>query len=634
MKTHRLLRPLPAFQPLRNLWLVRASIVAGFLLPAIHSFDARATDAVIKSPDGNIAVTVTDEGGLGYSVRMDGREVVARSRFGIVVDGVDLGAEARLSRPSMRKVHESYALSGAHAQATNNCRDAALSVRSAGEAYELEVRAYDDGVALRARLVGKPGRKITGETTEWKLAGNPMAWFQPDFGYEGIFQNSRLEDLPVDKSVPLPITFGLSGGGYALVTEANLLNYSDLGVQVTTNHALRAFFHASPRGWTTDTAVVQPWRVILLARDLNALVNSDLIRNLCPAPAPRLAGAGWIQPGRATWQWWSSGDPVFSDQHQWVDWTRQLGFEYYLVDDGWKRWKDAGRDAWACLLDVCNYASTNDVKIWAWVDSKDIPTATKRTNYMDRLVAAGVSGIKIDFIPKANPQWVGWYEETMRDAAARKLLVDFHGANKPVGRDRTWPNELTRESVRGHEYHILRYRRTLPPQHDCILPFTRLVIGPADYTPTVFNPKELRGYTWAHELAQAVVFTSPFLCYADRPENYLKNPAVDVLKAIPSTWDETVVLPGSEIGACAAFARRKGADWFIGVMNGSAPTTLDLPLEFLGRGRYRMIRLGDADDRDDAWQREEKTVKRDEKLHLVLRPGGGCVVELKPEAVP
>ena len=155
-------------------------------------------------------------------------------------------------------------------------------------------------------------------------------------------------------------------------------------------------------------------------------------------------------------------------------------------------------------------------------------------------------------------RWVNWYDETLRDAAARKLMIDFHGANKPIGRERTWPNEITRESIRGHEYHILRYRRTLPPQHDCILPFTRFVIGPGDYTPTVFNPKELRGYTWARELAQAIVFTSPFLCYADHPQNYLNNPAVDVMKAIPSTWDETMVLPGSEIGKCAAFARRKG----------------------------------------------------------------------------
>jgi alpha-glucosidase len=209
--------------------------------------------------------------------------------------------------------------------------------------------------------------------------------------------------------------------------------------------------------------------------------------------------------------------------------------------------------------------------------------------------------------------------------------VDFHGANKPIGRERTWPNEMTRESIRGHEYHILRYRRTLPPAHDTILPFTRYIIGPGDYTPTVFNPRELRGYTWSRELAQAIVFTSPFLCYADHPTNYLNNPAVDVLKAIPSVWDETIVLPGSDIGKCVAFARRNGKSWFIGVMNGSDATTLDLPLKFLGRGKFHLTRLGDAPDRDDAWQRDEKTATRSDSVHLELRKGGGCVIELTLE---
>jgi alpha-glucosidase len=190
---------------------------------------------------------------------------------------------------------------------------------------------------------------------------------------------------------------------------------------------------------------------------------------------------------------------------------------------------------------------------------------------------------------------------------------------------------MTRESIRGHEYHILRYHRTLPPQHDTILPFTRFVIGPGDYTPTVFNPKELRGYTWAHELSQAIVFTSPYLCYADHPTNYLNNPAVDVLKAIPPAWDETVVLPGSEIGKCAAFARRSGKRWFVGVMNGGEATTLDFPLDFLGRGKYQMIQLGDAPDRGDGWQREEKVVTLKDPLNLSLRAGGGCVIELNPQ---
>jgi alpha-glucosidase len=594
---------------------------------------APAAQIKVSSPDGKAVITVTDAGGLSYTVTFDGREVVAKSRFGIVADDVDLGADVKLGKTSSRKIREAYSMFGGHSEALNNCLETTVAVRSAaGGNYELDVRAYNDGVALRSRLTAKPGRKINGESTEWKMSGNPLAWFQPDpVNYEGIFQSSPLNDLSDGKKIPLPITFTLPGGSYALVTEANLLNYSDLGVQATADHSLHGFLHANQTGWTTDAAVVQPWRVTLLARDLNALVNSDIIRNLCPAAPPELAKATWIQPGRSSWQWWSSGGPIYADQHQWVDWTKDLGFEYYLVDEGWRSWKADGKDNWECLREVCDYAKTRGVKIWIWLNSNEVPNAARRTNILDRAAALGVVGVKIDFQPEASVRWVNWYDETLRDAATRKLMVDFHGANKPIGRERTWPNEMTRESIRGHEYHILRYRRTLPPPHDTILPFTRFVIGPGDYTPTVFNTKELRGFTSARELAQAIVFTSPYLCYADHPTNYLNNPAVDVMKAIPSVWDETIVLPGSDIGKCAAFARRSGKRWFIGVINGGGATMLDLPLNFLGRSQYQMTQLGDAPDRDDAWQREEKAVTRKDHLKISLRPSGGCVIELSPQ---
>jgi alpha-glucosidase len=610
-------------------------IISPFAALAFLVATVQSAEVAVKSPDGTAVITVTDDGGLSYSVFLDGRAVVNKSRFGIISDGIDLGAGARLGKTSSRKIREAYSMFGGHSEALNNCRETTIAIRSAdGEVYDLDVRAYNDGVALRARLVAKPGRKINGESTEWKLSGNPLAWYQTDFGsYEGIFQSSPLNDLSDGKKLPLPITFTLPGGGYALVTEANLLNYSDLGVQAAADHSLRAYFHAPSdrNGWTTDDAVVQPWRVTLLARDLNALVNSDLVRNLCPAASPELAKAKWIQPGRSSWQWWSSGDPRFEDQHQWVDWTKDLGFEYYLVDEGWRNWKADDKDNWACLREVCDYAKSRGVKIWIWVHSNEVPNAARRTNLLDHAVALGVVGVKIDFEPEANVRWVNWYDETLRDAAARKLMIDFHGANKPIGRERTWPNEMTRESIRGHEYHILRYRRTLPPSHDAILPFTRYVIGPGDYTPTVFNPKELRGYTWSRELAQAIVFTSPFLCYADHPTNYLNNAAMDVMRAIPSIWDETIVLPGSDIGKCAAFARRSGKQWFVGILNGAEATTLDFPLDFLARGKYQMIQLGDAPERDDDWRREEKVVARKDRVKLSLRPGGGCVIELKPQ---
>jgi alpha-glucosidase len=259
------------------------------------------------------------------------------------------------------------------------------------------------------------------------------------------------------------------------------------------------------------------------------------------------------------------------------------------------------------------------------VHSNQVKTPEARRAYFQKAVEAGVVGVKIDFPKAADRWWTTWYHDTARDAAAVKLLVDFHGANKPTGMDRTWPNVLTREGVRGHEWHMTRYNRTLEPAHDTILPFTRYVAGPGDYTPTVFDPVELRGISWAHEVAQAITFTSPFLCFGGHPKDFVANPARDVLMALPATWDETRVLKGSEPGVVIAEARRKGDQWFIAVMNGGSAASLDLPLDFLGTGAWRSSQLFDAKGNPYAWDRRERAVTRADHIRLDLAPRGGFV---------
>jgi alpha-glucosidase len=347
-----------------------------------------------------------------------------------------------------------------------------------------------------------------------------------------------------------------------------------------------------------------------------------------------LSGASWIKPGRSVWQWWSSGGPKFSEQSQWLDWTRRTGFEYYLVDEGWKNWRHGDDDAWTCLSKVCAEAKEKGVGIWIWMHSRDVPDRASLAAFCQKAAKLGVVGVKIDFIPGAGRDWSNWYVQALREAAASHLMVDFHGATKPSGLERTWPNEMSRESVRGHEYHISRYHRVLPPEHDTILPFTRFVIGHGDYTPTVFEPKELKGHTWARELAQAIVFTSPFLCYADHPKNYLQNPAFDVMKAIPPVWDETVVLPGSEIGKCAALARRSDDRWFVGVINGAEATDVDIPLSFLGKGDYHAMVLTDDESRADGWTRRDQTFAASDHLKLNVQSSGGACAFFEPVGTP
>ncbi len=563
-------------------------------------------------------------GGLTYSVSVKGQSVILPSPLGISVDAQNLGQNAVVGQASTRSFWESYRVIGVHSMALNSYREAIFSVQSgpAKTPWQLEVRVFDDGVAMRYRVpgmgTGTGTRRVNGETTGWKLPPGSVTWAQSDTtNYERPFVEQTVDFLAANAIIAAPLVAKLPGGaGYAFLSEANLVNYSDMALRVGQGGSLSAVFDHDAQGWTTNGEILTPWRVTLLAPDLSALVNSDILRNLCPPPAPELANASWIKPGRSSWHWMVTGRPVLADQRRWVDWTKQLGFEYYLIDDGWRDWREGEGDAWASMKGVVDYARTQNVAIWAWVHSREVFTPQDRVAYFQSAKAAGLVGLKIDFPERPNAQWVNWYDDVLRDAAKFQLMINFHGAVKPSGRDRTYPHELTREAILGRE------SGKLPALHDTALPFSRFVQGNADYTPTELRTSRLGTSSWARELAQAVVYTSPFLCYSGSPESYLQNPALDILKSIPPMWDETRVLQGSEIGRTAAFARRKGDTWFVGVVNGDEARPFRVALGFLGKGRFRADFVADGSG-NNALNRTSRRVSSRDKLDLDLRRDGG-----------
>jgi alpha-glucosidase len=422
------------------------------------------------------------------------------------------------------------------------------------------------------------------------------------------------------------VTFKTPAGLYIAVTEADNHDFPDMGVQ-REGQGLRAVFPASMKGWKQEETIVTPWRVAIVAPDLNGLVNSDLVTNLCPPAPPELAGADWIKPGRVMWQWWAIGAPKLDDQKAWVDATKKMGWEYYLVDEGWRGWKAPGKGQWECLKDVIDYATSQGVKTLVWVNSKEMRTAEDRRAYLEKVSALGAAGIKIDFIPPCTSEITRWYEGALRDTAELHLLCDFHGSVKPTGQRRTWPQELTREAVRGLEYQMTRYKRVQAPEHDEIVPFTRLLAGPADYTPTTLNPKELGNYSKAHMLAQSVVMTSPQLCFGGGYTEFVGSEAEDFLRHVPSVWDETIVLEGSEIGKVAGFARRRGDEWCIGVLNGKEAATLPVDLKFLGKGQWDADVYGDETGK--GFLRDKRQVTANDRMEIPMREQGGLVVSLR-----
>jgi alpha-glucosidase len=602
-------------------------LITACLLSIVASIPVWASEHPAKkaigvvSPDGRVRAELgAIDGALSYRITVDGKQVLAPSKLGIETDDAELGQGVTLGTPSVRKVNEQYRFSGGHAMASNRANEAVIPAQSHGESYFVDVHVANDGVGVRLRLPAKVGRKVQADRSTWTLEGDPTLWAAKlDFAYESPYHTTTLKELGTGM-FGFPLTAHV-GDLYVTLTEAMVKDYGDLAVKLDAEGTLEGQLYADPKGWATDNAVTQPWRVTIIARNLTDLVNTTLVENLNPPPDAQLAHADWVKPGRSSWQWLATGDPREEEQPQWVDWTSQLGFEYYLIDDGWSKWKDS----WAAITSTSAYAKTKNVKIWIWVHSREVRDPQARKEFFRKTVEAGVVGVKIDFPPACNRDVSNWYYDVAKDAADAHLLVDFHGANKPTGMERTWPNVLSREGVRGHEYQITRYRRLLQPDHDVILPFTRYVAGPGDYTPTVFTPKELQGNTWGHELAQAVIFTSPFLCFGGHPQEYLANPARDVLTAIRPVWDETRVLNGSEPGKVVAEARRSGNEWFVAVMNGADATSIDISLSFLGSGTWKSSQLRDTKDKADAWDRKDGSVTRADHMTVDLPPRGGFV---------
>src|SRR5262249_29625304 len=259
-----------------------------------------------------------------------------------------------------------------------------------------------------------------------------------------------------------------------------------------------------------------------------------------------------------------------------------------------------------------------DVRKWFWKHSKDLRTPDAREKFFKLCGDLGVAGAKIDFFDHEAKEIVDLYQALLEEAARHRIMLDFHGANKPTGEARTWPNELTREGIRGLEYRNMQTRAT----HNTTLPFTRMLAGPADYTPMIFGERR-RETSWAHQIASAVILTSPLLVYGAHPKSILENPAADVIKSIPSVWDETIALPMSEIGELAVFARRHGNNWFLAIMNGATARVVRVGMSFLGNTRYQAALVRDRQDDAAALVIEHVPVDKSDVLTIELRAGAG-----------
>jgi alpha-glucosidase len=602
----------------------------------------------VASPDGRIAfeLDVRSRGRLAYRITLKGRPAVERSRLGIIVDGVHLGEGAAVVSVERSRYDERYRTRGVHAMAVNRSNGATIAIahQPSGTLYTIDVRVFNDGVAFRYVVPGAPGvQRRPDEATAFNFPAGSTVWYHDlDGHYEGVHEKKDVEDVGEDDWAAPPLTARLPDRlGYVSVTEAALADYAGMALQADRRGGFAARLgHAVPASYpyrlrypaldvmrleqpaVITGTITTPWRVALIGADLNTLVNSDVITSLAPPPDPVLfpqgLDAAWLKPGRAVWRYLDGGDNTFDGIKQFSDLAGKLGFEYQVVEGLWRRWTDDQ------LRELVSFSNARHVGILLWVHSRDLRDPAARRALFEKLRSLGVAGVKVDFFDHEAKEVIDLYHAILRETAENHLVCDFHGANKPAGESRTWPNELTREGVYGFEHRAQAWAA-----HNTTLPFTRYLAGPGDYTPTVFGDRR-KETSWAHQIATAATFTSPLLVYGGHPQSLLDNPAADVIKAIPSTWDETIVLPDSEIGELAAFARRKGPDWFIAVLNGPSARTLKLDLKFLGVATYRATLVRDDPDNAAAERIERTTLSRQGSLTIDLRPGGGFVARFAP----
>lgn len=609
------------------------SLFLAFLI--FTGLKAQMTQTSITSPDGYIQFQLTLKGDqLKYNINKNGRPVIESSLIGLIVNQKEIGKTTGFGQIKKHIINEKYAWRGVHSVAVDHCTDALIPVKGLSEStsFTLEARIYNDGVAFRYLLTGTGKNEVTEDRTVFTLPSATTIWSQSDIGnYEGKYQQQIIEDVKEGQLVGPPLTCKLPGeNGYLAITEGGVTNFGGMSLKADGKNG----FKANLKGFTSITGnIVTPWRIIEIGKDLNTLVNCDIIADVSPKADKLLFPQGfatpWIKPGKSAWSWLAgNGGVTFENMKRFSKWAGELGITYNLVDEGWSKWQEGSKDKWIMLKELVDYSNQQHVKIWVWKaypESNGVPGLNDpkfRHDFFTQCKQAGVAGLKIDFFDNESQEVLNFYQEALKDAAKLYLMLDFHGADKPTGQSRTWPNEMSREGIRGLE------NGTSWPTHNTTLLFTRYLAGHGDYTPFSFRDI-VKGTSLTHQVATVAAFTSPFMCLAVDPETLLKREVKTIVKDIPVVWDETIVLPQSKISEVAILARRSGHVWYLTALNGDKAQSIKVNLSFLGKGSiYKSVTtLEDVKDDPSKTSIKTETYTRATSITLNMIAGGGFLAK-------
>jgi len=579
----------------------------------------------INSPDNSIQVSLTQNtsGELNFTATKNGATVIETSNLGISSPNAAQTFTQNLTvvNSTTLVINEIYTLPiGKRSTYTNQANQLTLTVgNSSGNTLDVMFRAYNDGIAYRYGA-NSGITQVSSEASTFNLPDTGTAWYQQPYisNYEREYTQGNLSTLTGRINPPLLVT--LNPTTWIYVTEADTSGKYGLFNLTVSSGGVARFTPAPDESLPLE--VVSPftssWRVVIIGT-LASVVESTLVQNLNPPTT--VASTSWIKPGRAAWSWWSDSQSPKNLQAQkdYVDLAAEMGWEYVLVDEGWS-------SSW--IPELVSYASSKNVKLilWyfyggnftGWSDSQGfIPSYQNSLITFQRLKNWGVAGAKIDFFDSDNQMRTQMKEEIYKAAADTQMLANFHGATLPRGEQRRWPQFLTQEGVMGGEH------RNNSALHTTTLPFTRNVTGSMDYTPVTFSARG--NTTYAHQLAQSIVYESAWQHYADSKETYRSILASELLKIVPTTWDETKLLSGYPADH-VVIARRKGNDWFIGAMV-NAQRSFNLPLNFLS-GTYSATLYLDGAIATTI-NKSAQTFTQNSALTFSTLAGGGAAIHLE-----
>ncbi len=622
---------------------------------------------VLASPDRHITVSVIARTGkpLMYTVARDGKPVLLPSALGLQLQGADLSGALTITNASQDKaITDDYRMAvGKKRDISYRATEKTWTVQNAqNQKMDIVFRVSNDGVAFRYVVAepSLPRKTLVQERTTFAFPGGAKAWLQPmsvaQTGWERTnpsYEEHYRMDIAVGTTSPSPAGWVFpalyqSGETWVALSEAGMDgSYQASRLAADSRDGVYRIGNPMPaeayggKGLLADVAgtLTTPWRLIALG-SLATVTNSTLGTDLA-APAIKF-DARLVKPGHASWSWALLKDDgtVYDVQKKFIDYAADMHWDYTLIDADWDQ-----KIGYEKVKQLADYAATKNVGLLLWYNSSGPWNGTKytpkgklltheqRVAEFKRIRDMGIKGVKIDFFNGDSQAMMAYYVDILNDAAAAGLLVNFHGSTLPRGWHRTWPNLMTMESVKGFEFTSFEQKdEDAMPTHVAMLPFTRNLFDPMDFTPMVFGdiPNIKRTSSNGFELATSVLMVSGIQHFAERPEGMATAPAYvkDFLRELPRSWDDSRYVDGYP-GKYAVIARRAGDTWYIAGINATGEDkTLTLDLSFAGSGAARIISDGEAVTGNPA-SFSQRSIDAGEKAVVTIKPHGGFVITKK-----